>query len=416
VWRPSETAAHARPVLLFIHGGGWAIGWGSNALLDGRHLARALDAVIVTFNYRLGSLGWLWHPALAAEVDAPAGNWGLTDQLAALNWVVANAAAFGGDPGRVTLAGESAGAGSVLHLLGRPDAARLVHRAIAQSPPLHELTVDAALGERWTTALVAHLGLGDDVAAALPALRDLPARAIVDAQEELIAGEFRGTRGGAMPIREPASLPIDPADDPAAAVEVPLLMGTNADEGTFFFRAGGRRLDPEPAQLEAMVTRLAHAADAPALVARTRAALAAAAGGAAPSPNDVLCAVVTEAWFAGPARRYATARAAAGGEVHRYRIDHPSPDDDLGALHSISVPLLFASWHEGSVARRLAGDDEATAAVSAAMQEDWRRFVHGETLGWPAVSGDNGATEEVVYGGAHGPRAVRPSADGDLTD
>ncbi len=405
VWRPAGAAD--RPVLVFLHGGGWAIGWGSNALLDGRHLATALDAVIVTINYRLGSLGWLYHPALAAAGDAPAGNWGLLDQLAALRWVHENIAGFGGDPTRVTLGGESAGAGSVLHLIGAPGAEGLFERALALSPPLHELVVDSALGERWTAALVAALGLGDDVAAALPAMRALPADAIVAAQEELLGGPFTGSRGGALPIVEPGSLPADPAAAPGVAAEIPLLVGTNAQEGTFFFRAGGRRVDPSPEQLRAMVGRVAHvtsdAVSGP--IGRAYERLAA-DGTPDPTANDVLCAVVTEAWFSGPVSRYAATRAAAGATVHRYRIEHPSPDpDDLGALHTISVPLLFGSWREGGIPRRLAGDGTETAEVTAAIQEDVRRFVHGEPLGWGAVRGD-APIEEAVYGGTNGPRTL----------
>ncbi len=340
------------------------------------------------------------------RVDAPAGNWGLLDQLAALRWVREDIASFGGDPARVTLGGESAGAGSVLHLIGAPGAQGLFDRAVTLSPPLHELVVDSALGERWTAALVAALGLGDDVAAALPAMRALDADAIVAAQEELLAGPFKGSRGGALPIVEAHSLPADPAAEPGAAPEIPLLIGTNAQEGTFFFRAGGRRIDPDPAQLEAMVARVTHsAADAVPAVIDTARERVVADGIADPTANDVLCAVVTEAWFAGPVRRYTKARAAAGATVHRYRIEHPSPDpDDLGALHTISVPLLFGSWREGGVARRLAGEGARTAAVSAAMQDDVRRFVHGESLSWAPVGA---ATDEVVYGGAAGPRTVR---------
>jgi para-nitrobenzyl esterase len=409
VWRPEGAAA--RPVLVFLHGGGWAIGWGSNALLDGRHLATALDAVIVTLNYRLGSLGWLYHPALTSGPDAPAGNWGLTDQLAALRWVQDNIASFGGDPARVTLGGESAGAGSVLHLIGHPGTRGLFRRAITLSPPLHELVIDSGLGERWTRALVAALGLGDDVAAALPALRSLPAEAVVTAQEKLLAGEFQGSRGGAMPIAEPGSLPADPASTPDVASEIPLLIGSNAQEGTFFFRAGGRRIDPDPARLRAMVARVAHVAldETAVLIDAARERLLG-EGAADPSGNDLLCAVVTEAWFAEPIRRYSVARAAAGAIVHRYRIEHPSPDpDDLGALHSMSVPLLFGSWREGGVARRLTGDGARTAEVTAAFQADAWRFIHGEPLGWRPVPAD-GEAEEVVYGGAVGARTVRATA------
>jgi para-nitrobenzyl esterase len=417
VWRPAETAGPTgRPILVFLHGGGWALGWGSNPLLDGRHLARALDAIVVTLNYRLGSLGWLWHPALAAGPDEPKGNWGLLDQLAALRWVSEHATALGGDPARVTLAGESAGAGSVLHLIGHPGSDGLLQRAITQSPPLHELVIDADLGEAWTVALCEYLGLGADVAAALPRLRALEADVIVAAQEALLAGPFRGTRGGAMPILDSASLPCDPALTPGAGAAVALLTGTNANEGTFFFRGGGRRLDPAEPELEAMVARLAHTDDPAQMVTSTREQL-----GAQHLPttaNDVICAVVTEAWFAGPGRRYAQARAAAGAEVHRYRIDHPSAEAELGAVHSISVPLLFGSWREGGVPARLAGHDAATAAVTAAIDADWARFVHGERLEWDSVAAEPEAPVEVaVYGGTSPGREIsRFASSGELMD
>jgi para-nitrobenzyl esterase len=361
-------------------------------LLDGAHLAAEIDAVVVTLNYRLGSLGWLWSPALAAEPGAPAGNWGLLDQLAALRWVAENIAAFGGDPARVTLAGESAGAGSALHLLAHPAAEGLFSRVIAQSPPLHELVIDADRGHAWSEALIARLG-GSPARA-----RALPAQAIVDAHEDLLGDPaFRGTRGGAMPILDPMTLPVDPATAPGLRPEVPVLIGTNADEGTFFFRAGGRRADPDDERLAAMVAHLAHTSEPQTLIERAR-------SDGHGDNNAALCAIVTEAWFAGPVRRWSAERAAAGATVHRYRIDHPSAEDDLGATHSLSVPLLFASWRDGGVAARLAGNGPATKAVSAAIAADWGRFVHGHDPDWPALTPD--AEPRVVYGGAEGARSV----------
>jgi para-nitrobenzyl esterase len=373
VWTPPGDGSH--PVFVFIHGGGWALGWGSNPLVDGTHLAAALDAVVVTFNYRLGALGWLYHPDLAEAPGAPLGNWGLLDQLAALRWVAENIAAFGGDPARVTLAGESAGAGSALHLLAHPEATGLFARVVAQSPPLHELVIEADGGIRWSNALAARLGSMAQMRAAQP-------DAIVSASEDLLADPaFRGTRGGAMPIVDAASLPVDPAQHPGVRLDAPVLIGTNHDEGTFFFRAGGRRLDPDDGRLTEMVAHLAHTDDPATLIDAARAH-------GAQTNNDVLCAVVTEAWFAGPVARWSTARAQAGGSVYRYRIDQPAAEDDLGATHSLSVPLLFGTWQDGGVALRLAGDGPATAATTAAMQHDWRAFVHGEDLG----------TQSAVYG------------------
>jgi para-nitrobenzyl esterase len=399
VWSPLGSAPEsARPVLVFIHGGGWALGWGSNPLLDGTHLAAALDAVVVTMNYRLGSLGWLWRPDPDGDPQQAAGNWGLLDQLAALRWVAEHIAAFGGDPGRVTLAGESAGAGSALHLLAHRATEGLFHRVIAQSPPLHELVIDTERGRTWTEALVAKLGGDVDHA------RGLPAEEIVDAHEELLGDPaFRGTRGGAMPIIDPASLPVDPAAAPGARAEIPVLIGTNADEGTFFFRAGGRRADPDDDRLSQMVAHLAHVSHPESLIEQARA-------DGHTDNNDVLCAIVTEAWFAGPVRQWSAARTAAGGTVHRYRIDQPAAEADLGATHSLSVPLLFASWRDGGVPARLAGDGPATAAVSAAMAADWGRFIHGQDLEWPALTGAPAEAEPLaVYGDEDGGRTITAS-------
>jgi para-nitrobenzyl esterase len=383
VWAPPGDGAH--PVLVFLHGGGWALGWGSNALLDGTHLAAALDAVVVTLNYRLGALGWLYHPDLAAAPGAPIGNWGLFDQLQALRWVAENIAAFGGDPDRVTLGGESAGAGSALHLLAHPDATALFTRVIAQSPPLHELVIDPQRGRQWAEALAERLTDDGDVTG----LRHATATQLVTTSEELLADPaFRGTRGGAMPIVDPASLHTDPAEAPDARLDVPVLIGTNADEGTFFFRAGGRRLDPDDQRLAEMVVHLAHTDDPQALI-------AAAKTHGATTNNDVLCKVITEAWFAGPVARWSTARADAGGTVHRYRIEQPAAEDDLGATHSLSVPLLFGSWRDGGVPLRLAGDGPDTAQTTEAIQRDWRAFVHGEPLGAELAvygTGASGAT------------------------
>ena len=408
VFSPPGDGPH--PVFVFLHGGGWALGWGSNPLLEGERLARRLDAVVVTINYRLGSLGWLWHPDLAVDPLGPAGNWGLLDQLAALRWVAEHISAFGGDPARVTLAGESAGAGSVLHLLSQPDAAGLFGRAIVQSPPLHELVVDAELGRSWSEAMFARLAGGalaggGGVRSRLKALRELPVQTIVDCHEELLATPaFRGTRGGAMPIVDPASLPADPAQVPGASAEIPVLIGTNSAEGTFFFRAGGRRVAPDEERLEEMVANLAGAEDARGLIAAERER--AAAAGRAVSANDVLCAIVTEAWFSGPVRRWSAARAAAGADVHRYLIEHPAAEDDLGATHSIDVPLLFESWRDGGVAGRLAGEGDAVAAVSDMLTTDWRRFVHSETMDWPPLQADGQAGRMAVYGAPGTPRAI----------
>ncbi len=138
VWTPELPEAatrepgRGRPVMVFVHGGGFTSGSGSVFLYRGGELVRNGDAVVVTINYRLGALGFLGHRDLA-DPDGLIGNWGLQDQLAALRWMRDNIAAFGGDPGAVTIFGESAGGFSVSTLLGTPAAKGLFRRAIVQS-------------------------------------------------------------------------------------------------------------------------------------------------------------------------------------------------------------------------------------------------------------------------------------------
>ena len=162
VWTPASATGAALPVLVYIHGGGFIVGRSGCAALDGARLASAAEAVVVTINYRLGSAGWLAHPALAERPGAPFANWGLLDQVAALQWVQENIAGFGGDPDAVTLAGQSAGALSVIDLLSAPAAAGLFARALVQSPPIADAVADPELTERWARALCATLRAGGE--------------------------------------------------------------------------------------------------------------------------------------------------------------------------------------------------------------------------------------------------------------
>jgi para-nitrobenzyl esterase len=345
VWGPG---GEGKPVIVFIHGGGFTVGSGSAGISNGARLAQAADAVVVTINYRLGSLGWLFHPELGG------GNWGLFDQRAALEWVRDNVASFGGDPTRVTVMGQSAGALSILDLLSMPGTDGLFTRAIIQSPPMADAAHDPEFGIRWAEALLA--------------LRDAPAEAIVEAHEALLTtAAWRGTRGGALPMRDPASIPCAPLEDPGASPEVDVLLGTTANEGAFFFRAAGRNVDPDDDELRRIVAHMPGVDDADGVIAAYR-----------PGPNaDLLVRVATDAMVVGPANEWATARAATGASVYRYRVEHQSPQPGFGALHTIDVPLVFGSFADDPIAAGLSGNDDAAQAVSASMQELVRTFVHG---------------------------------------
>jgi para-nitrobenzyl esterase len=305
------------PVLVFVIGGGFTVGWTGSGLDDGAALAEAAQVVVVTFSYRLGSLGWAF------------GNWGLLDQLAVLEWVAGEIGAFGGDPARITLGGQSAGAACVADLLVCPAADGLFSQAMLHSPPLPEAAGDPERRLRWER----DLGV----------TRQTPAGEVVARHEALLQqGEWQGTRGAAQPTLDAGVLPTSPLDAPDARIAVPVLVGTTRDEATFLFRTGGR--------------------DAP----------------------DEQCERVTAHLFREPTERWAHSRAKAGGRVHLFRIEHSSPHSRLGALHTIDVPLLFGTFATSDVARHYVDDDERTREVSAGMQRDWGRFFHGEDLAWPA--------------------------------
>ena len=390
-------------MLVWLHGGGFTIGHPSASLYDGANLAAAADAVVVAVGYRLGSLGWLGHPELAAEPGAPAANWGLLDQAAALRWVAANIARFGGDPARVTLAGQSAGALSAMDLLVCPAAAGLFERAILQSPPLGDLAQPPDRARHWALALSRALSPGDGFDAA--ALRAAPADRIVALHEELLdAPAFRGTRGGALPTIDPATLPVSPRDHAGARPAVDVLVGATADEGTFFFGPPWRPAPP-PERIPAIVGHLAGEAPEPVL---ERYREAASQGGLAAGPLDLLRRIATERMVAGPVGAWAADRAAAvaadGGRVFRYRFDHPGAGSDLGATHTAEVPLLFGTWRDGGPGERLGGAPTpagwaSTEEVAGALRTAWVRFIHGEDPGWAPLHAGDGEDELGVFGG-----------------
>jgi para-nitrobenzyl esterase len=193
VWTPGLDGA-ARPVLVWIHGGGFTGGSGASALYRGARLAERGDVVVVTINYRLGILGFLAHPGLAdPEAGGAQGNWGLLDQVAALGWVRDNIAAFGGDPSNVTIFGESAGGMSVSDLLTMPAAGGLFHRAIAQSGPPSAIAM--ARAEESAAKLMAELGVSDPAR-----LRDVPV-------EALLGGRRRPGSDAGRRRSEPACVP-----------------------------------------------------------------------------------------------------------------------------------------------------------------------------------------------------------------
>jgi para-nitrobenzyl esterase len=223
VWTAAQTATERRPVLLWIHPGGYTSGSGSSPATDGEALAKK-GAVVVTINYRLGVLGFFAHPELTQESDRRAsGNYALMDQTAALEWVQKNIAGFGGDPRRVTVDGDSAGAASIGNLMGSPRTKGLFQRAIAESGAWLGLSV----GHTMTLAEAEQAGTKTAETLGAPTLADLRAKPAADV--------LAGGRGGG-PIVDGYFLPEDVGKVFAEGKQndVPVLLGSNKDEGTFF--------------------------------------------------------------------------------------------------------------------------------------------------------------------------------------
>ena len=191
IWTPGLDDAK-RPVMFWIHGGGFSGGSGATPIYNGQHLASRGDVVVVTINYRLGALGFLYNQALTDADDATSGNYGMRDQVAALEWVRDHIAEFGGDPNNVTIFGESAGGMSVGVLLGAAEAEGLFHKAIPQSGAGHH-SLPTDIADEVCRRYCAILEVSPDDAASL---RSIPAQDMLDAQNALMAEPETGALTG----------------------------------------------------------------------------------------------------------------------------------------------------------------------------------------------------------------------------
>jgi len=235
VWTPSLDPGQRLPVMVWFHGGGHSSGVGSAKIFDGTAMARK-GVIMVTANYRLGPLGFLAHPALTAEsAHGSSGNYGILDHVATLEWVHDNIAAFGGDPGNVTIFGQSAGSWSVCVLQASPLASGLFHKAIGHSggcfgePRLHLSktggSATAASGHDAGLAIAAELGAKGDGPAAAAALRAAGPEAVMDAQRAAGRGTGVVVDGWVMPALADAIFAAGEQNN------VPVIVGSMADEG-----------------------------------------------------------------------------------------------------------------------------------------------------------------------------------------
>ncbi|MEE3202070.1 MAG: carboxylesterase family protein [Acidobacteriota bacterium] len=226
VWTATEEASETRPVMVWFHGGGHTGGWGSAQVFDGRSLAKK-GVVLVSINYRLGSFGFLAHPALTAEsAHSASGNYGLLDKIAALEWVQDNIAAFGGDANNVTIFGQSAGSWSVCYLMASPLARGLLHKAIGHSGGCFRGgRPDLEAAHRAGLVAASELGVEGDDADALAVLRALDAPTILDSS----LGSGAIVDGWFMPKPAPAIVEAGEHNN------VPVIVGAMANEGTTLY-------------------------------------------------------------------------------------------------------------------------------------------------------------------------------------
>ncbi|WP_399894530.1 carboxylesterase/lipase family protein [Streptomyces sp. BBFR51] len=383
VWTP-EAGSGGLPVMVFVHGGRFVAGSTRSPMYDGSAFARD-GVVLVTLNYRLGIAGFL---------DLPGGpaNRGLLDVVAALRWVRENIAAFGGDPDRVTLFGQSAGATVVGGVLATPGAAGLFRRAIVQSGSgLGAFTTEQAA--RVTGAAAEALG----VAPRAGAFAEIPDERLVEAAAGLAGIDLR-TRTHRDPLigLSPFSLVLDtqPAASVAAGLgaDVDLLVGTTTEEGNLYLAPVGRYATSRAEDVEAAAA-LSHP-DPARLVETYRRARPDASFG------ELRSAVMGDALFGAGSRALADAHAAhSASATHAYEFAWRSHglDGQLGATHTMELPFVFDRTHlpelHGPIG--LLGPDEPPADLSARTHAAWIRFARTGDPGWDPYATGRRATMRI---------------------
>ncbi len=391
VWTPAPDGGR-RPVMVWIHGGSFVSGSGAGSLYRGGMLSREGDVVVVTINYRLGLLGFLAHPVLEeagqtwldGEEWSGFGNWGLADQVAALTWVREHIADFGGDPGNVTLFGESAGGMSVSALLGVPAARGLFHRAIVESGPPYTYSAERASDRLEQVA--AHLG----VPVTREALEQVAVADLIRAANE-VGMDVAAHDDPAllmMPVVDGGLLPVAPEEAVAdgSASHIPLLIGTTRDESAFFTVGNTALSTLDDAGLRRWIRRLTPEAEAvDGLIDAVRTARS--GRGEAVQPKDLWVAIATEYVFRLPTLRLADAHAGAaepgvGTSCYLFTWESPAFGGILGSCHALDLPFVFGTVHNPAV-QTFSGGGAAAFELSAIMRGAWTSFARtGSPGGW----------------------------------
>jgi para-nitrobenzyl esterase len=412
VWTPGLDDAR-RPVMVWIHGGGFQTGAGSLPLYDGGTLSARGDVVVVTINYRMGPFGFLNLNEVTGGRIPATGNEGLLDQIAALEWVRDNITAFGGDPSNVTVFGESAGGISVDCLLAMPRAQGLFHKAVSQSGPAglvyHRLETAVRFAERFLDVLA--IGTSD-----VDALYSATTERLFDAALEMIprqaaVPDHQLGRLFMKPVADGKVLPTMPIEAIAngSADGIPMIVGYTQDEMKVY------GMDPviaglDEAGLVEQFQRLSPNWNARATVDVFRRARA--KSGAPTTPSELFVAIETDRATRIPALRLVEAAQHRGNPAYHYVVTWCSPlfGGILGAMHTIELGFLFGTHDSSESMKMVHGTGPAADAFARRIQDAWLAFAHTgnpscESLGeWPVygerrvtmVLGEECGLEEAV--------------------
>jgi len=370
VWTAAVDAAAKRPVMVWFHGGGYAVGSGGSVRYDGSNLARKRNVVVVTVNHRLNAFGFLDLSGIGGAKFADSGNVGMLDIVAALEWVRDNIADFGGDPGNVTVFGESGGGGKVSTLMAMPAARGLFHRAVAQSGvALRSTTTESSAAT--ARALLGQLGIG---AGDLDHIQDIPLDRIIAALE--------ATRPplGFGPVVDGRTLPRHPFDPdaPAVSADVPLLLGSNLTERTFFPDTPLDAIDE--AALLGHVKRYTGLADAES----SRLILAYRKNRAGADNTFIYQLISADWWMTANVITQAERKAKLGrAPAYVYHFEKPTPvrDGKLKVPHTLEIAYAFDNIDLSTAVTGTGADKQALADKMSAM---WTAFAR---TGDPSIAG-----------------------------
>ncbi len=390
VWTPGTDAAR-RPVMVWCHGGGYFAGSGGGKWNDGANLARHGDVVVVSLNHRLNILGYLYLAELADGRYPDSGNVGILDIVAALEWVRDNIAAFGGDPGNVTLFGQSGGGFKISTLMAMPAAHGLFHKVSVQSgsvvrgnPP--------AIATRHAEWVLDHLGL---TGARIGELETMPLERLIDAATVVLNRVSVPGENPFAPVVDGRSLPRDPFDPdaPAISAAIPLLLGTTKDESRMLLAGDDGNFDLSESEMRSRLIAFldvgADETDRIIAVFRTERPSA--------SPSDIFFAVTNARMLWINAVTQAERKAAQSGAVYMYRFDWNIPilGGKLGAPHGVTVPFVFRTV---DAAKSMVGVGPERRPLSDRMSEAWLAFArtgdpdHPGLPHWPRFDAATRAT------------------------